>query len=107
MKFHRTGNIALHVADLKAAVSFYRDILNLPVKEFSDDEILFEMESGLFYVTENPEWQGLVEEYEVADLDTARSVLEAGGCNVVRWEGRGGDCYMQDPFGMFFNLWEV
>lgn len=32
--------------------------------------------------------------------------LEARGCQVVVWEGRGGDCYMRDPFGLTFNLWE-
>ena len=32
--------------------------------------------------------------------------LEARGCQVVVWEGKGGDCYMRDPFGLTFNLWE-
>jgi len=22
------------------------------------------------------------------------------------WEGKGKDCYMRDPFGLTFNLWE-
>jgi len=25
---------------------------------------------------------------------------------VVKWEGKGNDCYMRDPFGLVFNLWE-
>jgi predicted enzyme related to lactoylglutathione lyase len=106
MNFIRTGNIALHVADYSSAVIFYRDVLNLPAKNIGEQESVFEMESGLVYVTKNDQWQGLVEEYEVEDLNGARNILEGSGCSVIRWEGRGGDCYMQDPFGMVFNLWE-
>jgi hypothetical protein len=30
----------------------------------------------------------------------------ANGCKVLRWRGKGQDCYIQDPFGVIFNLWE-
>ncbi len=104
--FRRTGNIALQVDDLEAAIRFYRDTLQLPVEKEGKEDILFKTESGLFYITRNPEWQGIVEEYEVEDVGTARRFLENAGCRVLRWQGKGGDCYMEDPFGMKFNLWE-
>jgi len=43
----------------------------------------------------------------VADLDKARNELMEKGCMVVTWEGKGNPCYMRDPFGFVFNLWEV
>ncbi len=40
------------------------------------------------------------------DLEAARDQLVAKGCEVVSWEGKGEDCYIRDPFGFMFNLWE-
>ncbi|MGY8787231.1 MAG: VOC family protein [Fidelibacterota bacterium] len=45
-------------------------------------------------------------EYFVNNVEDARYYLEAKGCKVIKWEGKGKDCYMQDPFGLTFNLWE-
>ena len=42
----------------------------------------------------------------VDDLEKARETLEANGCKVLRWRGKGQDCYVRDPFGVIFNLWE-
>ena len=43
----------------------------------------------------------------VEDLEQARDELLAQGCEVVRWRGKGRDCYIRDPFGVTYNLWEV
>ena len=37
--------------------------------------------------------------------NVVQELLEAG-CQLIRWEGKGGCCYMQDPFGFMFNLFE-
>ena len=50
---------------------------------------------------------GPITEFIVADLDKARNELMEKGCMVVTWEGNGKPCYMRDPFGFVFNLWEV
>ena len=42
----------------------------------------------------------------VDDLDKAREILETNGCKILRWRGKGQDCYVQDPFGVIFNIWE-
>ncbi|MBI2845393.1 MAG: hypothetical protein HYX86_02480 [Chloroflexi bacterium] len=49
---------------------------------------------------------GPVFEFIVADLEEAKGELLAAGCQVVRWEGKGRPCYMRDPFGFTFNLYE-
>jgi len=106
MKFKRSGNIALHVLDYASALNFYKEKLDLPMENVSETEALAKMNSGLFYLAENKNWQGLVEEYLVEDVEAAKVKLEIEGCKVLKWEGAGKDCYMQDPFGMTFNLWE-
>jgi predicted enzyme related to lactoylglutathione lyase len=58
------------------------------------------------FVIEDPEIQGLVMELCVDDLEQAREELVANGCKVLRWRGKGQDCYVKDPFGVIFNLWQ-
>lgn len=50
---------------------------------------------------------GAVMELFTADLERAREILVAAGCEVLRWHGKGDHCYVQDPFGVIFNLWET
>jgi hypothetical protein len=45
-------------------------------------------------------------EFLVEDLEAARDHLIGNGCKIIKWEGKGKDCYLQDPFGVVFNLWE-
>jgi hypothetical protein len=42
----------------------------------------------------------------VEDLDAAREELVKHGCEVIRWLDKGQDCYVRDPFGVIYNLWE-
>jgi predicted enzyme related to lactoylglutathione lyase len=52
----------------------------------------------------DPDRSGTVLEFCVDDLDAATDKLVSKSCQVIKWRGK--DCYMQDPFGMIFNLWE-
>jgi hypothetical protein len=45
-------------------------------------------------------------EFLVPDVEVAKEELLQLGCEVVRWEGAGGPCYLRDPFGFMFNLYE-
>lgn len=58
------------------------------------------------FFLDQAEPQELVLELLVPDLDKARAELTDAGCRVICWEGKGKDCYIQDPFGITFNLWE-
>ena len=44
--------------------------------------------------------------YGEVDLEAARQELVASGCKVLRWRGKGQDCYIEDPFGVIYNIWE-
>ena len=43
----------------------------------------------------------------VDDLEAAKRFLTDNGCKIIRWEGLGKDCYIEDPFGLRFNIWQV
>ena len=58
------------------------------------------------FVIEDDEIQGPVLELFVDDLEAARQELVANGCKVLRWRGKGQDCYVEDPFGVIYNIWE-
>lgn len=86
-------------------VKFYRDVIGLEV--VSDENDMAELKAGpMRLFVDKRERQQLVLELIVEDLDQAREELVAAGCKVICWEGKGKDCYIRDPFGQLFNLWE-
>jgi len=98
-------NIALHSKRWKASSTFYRNVMGFTVNE---QETHLEIQNGpiLMYIQEKLDVNGIVMEYYVDDLEIARKYLEENGCSVIKWGGKGKDCYMLDPFGLKFNLWE-
>jgi len=44
--------------------------------------------------------------YSTEDVEAARTYLTDKGCRVLRWEGVGKVCLIEDPFGIRFNLWQ-
>ena len=87
MKFRMSPNVAVRTKKFSEAADLEADPLNIFV--IADDEV-----------------SGPVMELFVDDLEKAREVLVANGCKVLRWRGKGQDCYIQDPFGVIFNIWE-
>ena len=107
MKFKMSPNIAVRTERFSDAISFYSDVLGFGNR--SNDPALGDHDADPLnlYVIEDNEISGLVLELFVEDLDSAREKLLANGCEVIRWRGKGQDCYMKDPFGVIFNLWEI
>jgi len=105
MKFELSNNIALQHPDWKNSEFFYKEILGL---DTTMEKSHLHIQSGgvNLYIMENNELRGTVMEFNVDDVEEAKSYLEKNGCTVIKWEGRRKDCYMHDPFGLVFNLWE-
>ena len=107
MKFKMSPNIAVRTqAQFAQAVDFYTNVLGF--ENLSSDPELGDLDASpmRLFVLEDDEFRGPVMELFVDDLEEARKVLEANGCKVLRWRGKGQDCYVQDPFGVIFNIWE-
>ncbi|MBT3299525.1 MAG: hypothetical protein HN657_04540 [Candidatus Marinimicrobia bacterium] len=105
-EFRMSKNIALNSQNWEQSVAFYQSVMGLNIKK---NETHVEVQNGpiTMFVQENPNMSPLVMEYYVDDLHTARAYLKSHGCKVIKWEGKGKDCYMKDPFGLTFNLWET
>ena len=107
MKFKMSPNIAVRTqGQFAQAVDFYTKVLGF--KDRSSDPELGDLDANpmRLFVLEDNEFRGPVMDLFVDDLEEARKVLEANGCKVLRWRGKGQDCYVQDPFGVIFNIWE-
>ena len=106
VQFKMSTNIAVEHKNFNEAVAFYQDVMGLENR--STDPNLGDFDAGLItlYVQEDHEVSGPVLEFFVDDLEGARDHLVKNGCKVIRWRGKGQDCYVQDSFGVIYNLWE-
>jgi len=105
MKFKFSRCVAVQVPEIGTAKSFYTDILGLSVDDLSDGYELSPGDGRLFLM-ESKDIPGPVLEFIVDDVEAAKDHLLNHGCIVVRWHGAGKDCYIKDPNGVIFNLWE-
>ena len=106
MKFIMSPNIAVRTQRFAEAVDFYTKVLGFENRSEDPELAVLDAKPLTFYVDADPENKGPIMELIVDDLESARDVLLAHGCKVLRWRGKGHDCYIQDPFGVIFNLWE-
>ena len=104
--FRKSNHAAVLARDLTAARDYYETVMELELLDSTDEQLVFKTGDSLFYVIYDPDRSGTVLEFCVDDLAVARDKLVSKSCRVIKWEGKGKDCYMQDPFGMIFNLWE-
>ena len=106
MEYRMSPNVAVRTTNPSKAVDFYSGVLGFPVRSHSSDVVDVAADPLNLFVIEDSEIQGPVLELFVDNLEQARDELVAEGCQVVRWRGKGQDCYVRDPFGVTFNLWE-
>jgi catechol 2,3-dioxygenase-like lactoylglutathione lyase family enzyme len=87
-------------------VDFYKNVLGIGTVDKIGNAMELDTKPIRLFV-DRAEPRELVLELLVPDLDAAREELIAAGCRVIRWEGKGKDCYIRDPFGTTYNLWEA
>lgn len=106
MRYEWSPNIAIYVRDLEEARLFYMETLGF--KELSPTGDFLTLSSGpcTLFLTDKPGFTGAVHELFVDDVEIARNEMLKQGCEVLVWEGKGRDCYIKDPNGIIFNLWE-
>jgi len=106
MRFKMSPNIAVRTRHFTEAVDFYTKVIGFENR--SDDPELADLDANPLniFIIEDDEFRGPVLELFVDDLEAARQELVANGCKVLRWRGKGQDCYIEDPFGVIYNIWE-
>jgi len=106
MAYRMSPNVAVRTTATSAAVDFYTRVLGFPLRVQKEGVADVGADPINLFIIEDDEVSGPVMELLVDDLEAARDELVANGCKVIRWRGRGQDCYLRDPFGVTFNLWE-
>ena len=107
MQFRMSPNVAIRTrGEFQKAASFYHEVLGFPIRRQDDELVDLDASPMTFFVIEDEEIRGPVMELFVDDLEEARRTLEANGCTVLRWRGKGQDCYVRDPFGVVYNVWQ-
>ncbi|MCZ8537710.1 VOC family protein [Paenisporosarcina quisquiliarum] len=107
MNYRMSKNIGFQVNDVEKAKHFYENVLGLKEPEKSEvEELEFQTNHNSIFLMQGNENLGPIMEFVVKDLNEAKQHLMENGCEIVRWEGKGRDCYVRDPFGMVFNVWE-
>lgn len=106
MEYRMSPNIAIRTSRFSDAVDFYTKVIGFDNRS-EDLELAYLDANPLnIFIIEDDEFRGPVLELFVDDLEAARQELVANGCKVLRWRGKGQDCYIKDPFGVIYNIWQ-
>lgn len=105
MPFKLSRCISLRHPGRDKIIEFYKNVLGIDVVGRVGNASELDTKPIRMFV-DTAEARELVLELIVPDLEAAREELLAAGCRVIVWEGKGKDCYMRDPFGTTYNLWE-
>ena len=106
MKIKMSPNIAVRTERYQEALDFYSRVFGFENRSNDPDLGNFDADPLNMFVIKDQELEGLVHELFVEDLDKAKDELVKNGCEIIRWRGKGQDCYIRDPFGVIYNIWE-
>jgi hypothetical protein len=87
-------DILIQAEDPKKAASFYVDYLGFKITEEAPDMISLHGKPAM----------GPVFEVTVRSVEEAKLRLVKQGCKIVKDEPDFPRCYVQDPFGLIYNL---
>jgi len=105
MRFKFSRCLCLQVPECDRAVEFYQKVMGLEVVKRDKESVEFRAGQFRLFLDEG-HLMGPIMEFLVPHLEAAKVELMEAGCEVVQWEGEGGRCYMRDPFGFVFNLYQ-
>lgn len=86
-------------------MEFYQKVMGLEVIGREGNSVELKAEQNRLFLDQGP-LLGPIMDFLVPDVEAAKEELLKAGCQIVRWEGKGGCCYLRDPFGFVFNLYE-
>ena len=97
------ADILLQSPDPKEAALFYVEQLGFEITDETEEMISIHGKNINMFIERGPAL-GPVLEVTVDDVDEAKARLKKYGCVVVKDEPDFPRCYVQDPFGLIYNL---
>jgi catechol 2,3-dioxygenase-like lactoylglutathione lyase family enzyme len=107
--FVANNEVALHVADIAAAESFYVRVLGCAVVSRTDECIALRNGALRLYLLRDPApaHEAVVPSFDVPSRADALRALQAEGCTLVPVGPHApGEHYLRDPFGVLFDVIE-
>jgi len=99
-------NFAIRTKNIEKAEKFYSNFLGFPIRSKNENEIDINAHPMSLFVIKDDEPSVPILELFVDDLEIAKEELLAKGCTIIKLVGKGKYCYIKDPFGVVFNIWE-
>jgi catechol 2,3-dioxygenase-like lactoylglutathione lyase family enzyme len=109
MTFSGNNELALHVPDPSAAEGFYTEVLGCAVVDRTPDCISLASGALRLYLLRDPvrTHDAVVPSFDVPDRAAALARLRAAGCTLVPIGPHApGSVYVQDPYGIVFDVIE-
>ena len=106
MKVNKSNHLGVFVNDLKEAEDYYSALFGFELISRENKKISYKDGDQFFYIIKSNNESGAIIEFEVDDIEKVKLLLQKDGCKILKWDGKGGDCFVKDKYGMIFNLWE-
>jgi len=105
MKLEFCPYVAFKVKDYPNAIRFYKDVMGLSLSEPSPGAAEFTCGPITFY-PEDRENPALYFEFKTDNLALAKAEVIAAGCRIEPGGDESESCYVHDPYGFTFHLYE-
>ena len=96
-------DVILRTGNWHEAVRFYETTLGFAVIHRSEGLVGFDTGAFVLYVEKGTD-HGAVFDFLTADIAATKRRLTAAGCTIIEEDSGVPRCYLQDPFGLVFNL---
>ena len=101
--YRSSRDVILRTQSWAQAHEFYESVLGFKVTHETD--AILRVETGAIRLfIEKGEPHGPVFDFLVRDVQAAKNALVAAGCLLVEEDSSVPRCYLQDPFGLVFNV---
>jgi catechol 2,3-dioxygenase-like lactoylglutathione lyase family enzyme len=98
-----TRDVIVRTSAWAAAVRFYETVMGFAITSREQDIVGFDTGAFCLYVEKGPE-HGPVFEFLVVDVAATKARMLTAGCTLIEEDPRVPRCYVQDPYGIRFNI---
>ena len=106
MKLNKNNHLGVYVNNIGEAEDYYSSLFGFKLVSRENEKISFKNGDQFFYIIKSKNESGAIIEFEVEDIEKVKLLLQKNGIKILKSDGKGGDCFIKDRYGMIFNLWE-